>query len=109
MTTTIERPKTHTGSPVDRIDGPLKVTGTARFAADAPVEHPLFAVLVQSTISHGRIRAIDESAARAVSGVVEVLTYRNAPRVQPTSFDFTIGTVFTEPNLAPLQTDAVLY
>ncbi len=54
-------PRAHAGSPIDRIDGPLKVTGAARYAADAPVEHPLFAVLVQSTISRGRIRAIDET------------------------------------------------
>jgi xanthine dehydrogenase YagR molybdenum-binding subunit len=109
MTTTLERAGTHAGSPVDRIDGPLKVTGAARYAADAPVEHPLFAVLVQSTISRGHLRAIDETAARAVNGVVEILTYRNAPRLQPTAFDFMAGTVFTEPQLVPLQTDAVRY
>jgi xanthine dehydrogenase YagR molybdenum-binding subunit len=107
MTTVIERPHTHTGSPTDRIDGPLKVTGAAMYAADAPVEHPLFAVLVQSTIARGHIRAIDESGARAVAGVVEVLTHRNAPRVTPTGFDF--QRVFMEPNLPPLQGDEVLY
>ena len=46
MTTTLARPSTHTGRPIDRVDGPLKVTGAARYAADAPVEHPLFAVMV---------------------------------------------------------------
>ncbi|MGA2394410.1 MAG: xanthine dehydrogenase family protein molybdopterin-binding subunit [Candidatus Lustribacter sp.] len=107
--TIAERPKTHAGSPVDRIDGPLKVTGAAPYAADAPVEHPLFAVLVQSTISRGHIRSIDERAARAVAGVVEILTYRNAPRLEPTGFDFATGTLYTEPRLVPLQTDAVRY
>jgi xanthine dehydrogenase YagR molybdenum-binding subunit len=109
MTTTIERPPAHAGSPVDRIDGPLKVTGAARYAADAPVEYPLFAVLVQSTISRGRIRAFDETAARAVAGVVEVLTYRNAPRVRQTGFDFMAATLYTEPNLPPLQSGTILY
>ena len=109
MSTTLDRPATHAGSPVDRIDGPLKVTGAARYAADAPVEQPLFAVMVQSTISRGRIRAIDETATRALPGVVEVLTYRNAPRVTRTDFDFMLPTPFTEPNLSPLQTDAILY
>src|SRR5471032_416429 len=107
MSAVVERPRTQTGSPVDRIDGPLKVTGAALYAADAPVEQPLFAVLVQSTISRGRIRAIDETAARAVAGVVEILTHRNAPRITPTGFDFTV--VFMEPNLTPLQGDTVLY
>lgn len=109
MTTTLARPITHAGSPVDRVDGPLKVTGAARYAADAPVEHPLFAVLVQSTVSRGRIRTIEETAARAVTGIVEILTYRNAPRLQPTAFDFMTGTVNAEAHLLPLQTDAVRY
>ena len=108
MTTTIERPIVNTGRGVDRIDGPLKVTGAAQYAADAPVEHPLFGVLVQSTISRGRIRAIDETQARAVAGVVEVLTHRNAPRLKQTGFDFVTAT-FCEPNLMPLQGDVVLY
>jgi xanthine dehydrogenase YagR molybdenum-binding subunit len=65
--------------------------------------------MVQSTISRGRIRAIEETAARALPGVVEVLTHRNAPRVTQTDFDFTLPTPFTEPNLSPLQTDAILH
>jgi len=107
--TTLERPATQAGSPVDRVDGPLKVTGLARYAADAPVEHPLYAVTVLSTISRGRIRAIDEGAARAVAGVVDVLTYRNASRVTPTGFDFMTPLTYTEPGLMPLQTDEVRY
>jgi xanthine dehydrogenase YagR molybdenum-binding subunit len=109
VTTTVDRPTTNVGRPVDRVDGPLKVTGAARYAADAPVEHPLFAVLVQSTISRGRIVAIDDTAARAVGGVVEVLTFRNAPRITTTGFDFSASTFFPEPELMPLQTDIVRY
>ena len=110
MSTTIDRPKTaNIGRATDRIDGPLKVTGAARYAADAPVEHALFAVLVQSTVSLGRIRAIDETAARAMAGVVEVLTHRNAPRLTKTGFDFRSQTYFAEPELMPLQSDEVHY
>jgi xanthine dehydrogenase YagR molybdenum-binding subunit len=108
MSTIAERPR-NAGRPVDRVDGPSKVTGAALYAADAPVAHPLFAVLVQSTISKGRIAAIDERAARAVAGVVDVLTYRNAPRLQPTGFDLMHGQIFPEPNLMPLQTGNILY
>lgn len=108
MSTTIDRPA-NAGRPIDRIDGPLKVTGAALYAADARVDRPLFAVLVQSTISRGRIRAIDESAARAIAGVIDVLTYRNAPRVQQTGFDMMNAQFFTEPLLLPLQTDVVRY
>ena len=76
------------GQPLDRIDGHAKVTGAARYAADAPIDAPLHAVIVQSTIACGRIVAIDERATRAVAGVVEVLTYRNAPRIPALPFDF---------------------
>lgn len=108
MSAVTER-RTHAGTATDRIDGPLKVTGAARYAADAPVDQPLFAVLVQSTIARGRIREIDERAARAVDGVVEILTHRNAPRVQATAFDFAVPTPYVESELMPLQGDAVLY
>jgi xanthine dehydrogenase YagR molybdenum-binding subunit len=94
------------GQPLDRIDGHAKVTGAARFAADAPIAAPLHATIVQSTIACGRIVAIDERATRAVAGVVEVLTYRNAPRVPALPFDFT--TPVTE-ELAPLQSDRIAY
>ena len=31
-----------TGVPLDRVDGPLKVTSTARYAFDQPVDHPAY-------------------------------------------------------------------
>lgn len=107
MSTTVTR--TLVGSPVDRIDGPEKVTGTAQYAADAPVANALHAVLVQSTISRGRIRTVDEDDARAIPGVVEILTYRNAPRVEPTGFNFAIPTTYVEAGLQPLQGPEVVY
>jgi xanthine dehydrogenase YagR molybdenum-binding subunit len=108
MSTTLERPKRGTlvGLPIDRVDGRAKVTGAARYAADAVTDQPLHAVIVQSTIARGRIRAIDERAARAVPGVVEVLTYRNAPRAKALPFDFTAP---ASEELAPMQSDEVHY
>jgi xanthine dehydrogenase YagR molybdenum-binding subunit len=108
MTATLDRPATGTivGTPLDRVDGPAKVTGAARYAADAPVPSPLYAIIVQSTIARGRITAIDESAARDVPGVVEIMTYRNAPRVPVIEFEFTMP---MQEQLAPLQTDDVHY
>jgi xanthine dehydrogenase YagR molybdenum-binding subunit len=106
--TTAERTRL-VGTPVDRVDGPLKVTGAARYSADAPVPEPLFAVLVQSTIARGRIRGFDDAAARAVDGVVEILTYRNAPRLRETGFVFSVPTIYAEDGLMPLQRDTVCY
>lgn len=64
-----------------RIDGPLKVTGTAPYAYEQKVEHPAYLHSLTATIAKGKIVAIDDSAARALPGVLEVLTYRNAPRL----------------------------
>ncbi|MGF6771587.1 xanthine dehydrogenase YagR molybdenum-binding subunit [Paraburkholderia sp. GAS199] len=71
------------GAPVSRIDGPLKVSGRAAFAAEFPLDGMTYAALKYSTIARGRIVGIDTAAAEAAPGVVLVMTYRNAPRLKP--------------------------
>jgi xanthine dehydrogenase YagR molybdenum-binding subunit len=70
------------GAPVDRIDGPLKVTGAARYAYEHPVRNVAYAVGVQSTIAKGAVVAVDGSAALTLDGVIGVLWHENAPRLQ---------------------------
>jgi xanthine dehydrogenase YagR molybdenum-binding subunit len=65
------------GKPAVRIDGVAKVTGEARYASDEPVPNPAFAFLVTSPIASGRVRSIDQTAARAVPGVLDILTHEN--------------------------------
>lgn len=71
------------GKPVSRLDGALKVTGTAAFAAEYRFENMVYAALAYATIARGRIAAIDSTAAEAAPGVVLVMTHRNAPRMAP--------------------------
>lgn len=71
------------GAAVSRIDGPLKVSGQASFAAEFPLEGMTYAALKYSTIARGRIVGFDTSAAEAAPGVVLVMTYQNAPRLKP--------------------------
>ena len=71
------------GAPVTRIDGPLKVAGKARFAAEMPYPNLAYAALAFSSIASGRIAGIDTAAAEAAPGVVLVMTYRNMPRLNP--------------------------
>lgn len=73
----------HIGRPVSRIDGPLKVKGAARFAAEFPLEEMVYAALSYSTIAKGRIADIDTVDAEAAPGVALVMTHRNAPRMNP--------------------------
>ena len=69
------------GEPLDRVDGRLKVTGGAKYAAEFPVPRVAHAVLVTSTIASGRVVAMDATAAERAPGVLKVLTPFNAPRL----------------------------
>jgi xanthine dehydrogenase YagR molybdenum-binding subunit len=71
------------GTPVSRLDGPQKVSGTAQFAAEFPLQGMVYAALKYSTVARGRIIELDTTAAEAAPGVVLVMTYRNAPRLKP--------------------------
>lgn len=64
------------GKPTRRIDGPLKVTGTAPYAYERHdvVAGQLYGYPVGSTIAKGRITAMDTSAAKDATGVVAVIT-----------------------------------
>ena len=76
-----------TGTSLPRIDGPRKVRGKARFAAEVAVENMTYAALVFSTIARGRIATLNTAAAEAAPGVVFVMTHRNAPTMaQPATF-----------------------
>ena len=57
------------GKPLDRMDGPKKVTGTANYAYEHSLDKMTYAFPVQSTIAKGRIVSIDASAARATPAV----------------------------------------
>ena len=68
------------GTPLSRVDGADKVTGKAKYAAEYAVPNLLFGVAVPARIAKGRIAAIDDTAARSVPGVVEVMTHANRPK-----------------------------
>ena len=77
-------PAREIGLGIERLDGVLKVKGTAPYAVEHPAEDPLFLFPVLSTIARGRITGIDTAAAEAVPGVAQVLTHLNAPRLADT-------------------------
>jgi len=75
------------GTPRTRVDGRAKVKGEALYPSDVPLSNPVYAWLVVSAIAKGRIRAFDLNPARALSGVLDILTYEN-----------TKGSFKTQPN-----------
>ena len=73
------------GAAIPRIDGPLKTTGTARYASDYNFPGLVYAVPVRASIASGKIRSIDSAAAERMPGVLLVMQhdkimplYRNA-------------------------------
>ncbi|SDM76508.1 CO or xanthine dehydrogenase, Mo-binding subunit [Methylobacterium phyllostachyos] len=72
------------GDPVGRNcpapSAPLVVSGRARFTLDVPPGDALHLKVLRSPHAHARIVAIDDAAARAIPGVVAILTHVDAPR-----------------------------
>ncbi|MET0230747.1 MAG: aldehyde oxidoreductase molybdenum-binding subunit PaoC [Rhodanobacteraceae bacterium] len=68
------------GRPQDRIDGPLKTTGTAPYAYERHdvVAGQVYGYPVCATIAKGRIRAIDTDAAKSAPGVLGIVTAQTA-------------------------------
>src|SRR5438045_1083739 len=69
------------GKAVTRIDGLLKVTGTATYATDYPIQNAAYAVIFKSTIAAGKITNIDTGDAEKSAGVLAVITHKNAPKL----------------------------
>ena len=88
------------GKPVSRIEGLAKVTGTAPYAAEYPVENVAEGVLVTATIVRGKVVSIDKDAALAMPGVLAVIddkclttraaqgTANEAPQQNPRKIDY---------------------
>ncbi|MDM0056544.1 aldehyde oxidoreductase molybdenum-binding subunit PaoC [Variovorax fucosicus] len=77
------------GKPTDRIDGPVKTTGTARYAYERNAEAPnaAYGYVVGAGIAKGRIASMDLSAARAAPGVLAIVTARNAGKLGKGDFN----------------------
>lgn len=76
------------GKATDRIEGPLKTTGTAAYAyehRDAP--DPAYGFILGSAIAKGRIASMDLGDARAAPGVLAIVTAENAGKLDKGNFN----------------------
>jgi xanthine dehydrogenase YagR molybdenum-binding subunit len=69
------------GQAINRVDGILKVSGTASYATDYPVKNLAYAVIFKSTIASGRITNIDTTQAEKLPGVLKIITHKNCPKL----------------------------
>ncbi len=72
------------GSPVERIEDLRFLRGRGQYVDDLARAGMLHAVILRSSIAHGRIRAIDATAARARPGVHAVITAADLNGAVPT-------------------------
>ena len=70
------------GGETIRADGVEKVTGTGRYTADLNLTGQLYAKFRYADHTHARITRIDASKARALRGVLAVLTHEDVPDVK---------------------------
>ena len=76
------------GKPTDRIEGPLKTTGTAIYAYEqnAAAPNAVYGYVLGAAIAKGRIVSIDLSKANAAPGVLAIVTAENTPRIDRGQF-----------------------
>ncbi len=109
MPTTQETP---TASPIGRktprVDGPLKVSGTAMYASDFHFPEMLYAVPVEATIASGRVTKLDTAAAEKMPGVRAIFYRENIGKI----FRSTQGEGFegiVDERRPPFEDDVVRY
>ena len=71
------------GKPTDRIDGPLKTTGTAPYAYERHdvLRNPAYGAVIGAAIAKGRIASLNLSKAKAAPGVLAIVTADNAGKL----------------------------
>ncbi|MEV6595512.1 xanthine dehydrogenase family protein molybdopterin-binding subunit [Actinoplanes sp. NPDC051346] len=96
MTTTASRA---VGRPLARIEGPAKVTGAAKYAAEYAIENVAYAWVVQSPVPRGTLTSVVVDPTTEADDVLAVLWHGNAPRLAEPK----------DPELAVLQSERISY
>ena len=95
------------GQPLTRIDGRLKVTGKAKYAAEFAQPRMAYACMVRSTIAKGNVASMETARAEHSAGVLAVMTPMNAPKLAALRTD--APTSPAGRNLSLLQSPGVFY
>src|SRR2546430_1608566 len=69
------------GRDTPRVDGPLKVTGTAQYASDFHFPGLLYAVPVEATIANGKVTKLETAAAEKMPGVRAIFHRQNIGKI----------------------------
>ena len=103
------------GQPVPRKEDPVLVRGLGNYTDDQNLPGQAYAVMVRSTVAHGRILSIDAEEARAMPGVLGIWTGADIEGAgfgpMPSGMDFKNrdGSPMPKPTQPPLTTDKVRF
>ncbi len=108
MTDAAPAPKANMGQPIPRVGARAKVTGLAMYASDFALPDVAYAFLLSSPIAKGRIKSFDLREARALPGVLDILTHENmGDAIKPVRF-FTNGGPASN-SVVPLGSPEIAY
>jgi xanthine dehydrogenase YagR molybdenum-binding subunit len=96
------------GKAQPRIDGPLKVSGTAQYASDFHFPGMLYAVPVEATIANGKIQKLDTAAAEKMPGVRAILHRANIGKMSRSTLGKGFEGICIE-RRPPFEDDVVRY
>ena len=105
---TATAPTTHIGSRAPRKEDPKLITGRGTFTDDVTLPGMVYVSLVRSPHAHARIRRIDAAAARKVTGVVAVLTGKDAEAAGVLPCFITVPSMNSSKHM-PIATDKARY
>ena len=98
------------GQAVSRIDGPVKVTGSAHYSGEIALPGLAYAEIVGAPVASGRITSIDTAEAEDAEGVAGILTHRNMPKVNNVPLlPSLVGGPAPGETFFPMQDDVVHY
>lgn len=92
---------------IDRVDARAKVTGSPIYGADRSPEGLLHAIFAIAKVTKGRLKTIDTTAARRVSGVRLVATHEQTSSL--TKVGFVLGGGYAFQNFQPMLSDSIAY
>jgi len=100
----------YTGASIKRSEDPRILTGAGRYVDDIKLPGMLHAAFVRSPMAHARVLSVDVSAARALPGVVAVLTGAELEAITvpgPDALMALVGWAGPTPEFTLLATDKV--
>src|ERR671931_169970 len=96
------------GIPQPRVDGPVKVTGTAMYATDHHFPGMLYAVPVEATVANGKIQKIDTAPAEKMPGVQAIFHRANIGKISPSTMGEGFEGICIE-RRPPFEDDVIRY